>query len=200
MFGLGRNSRLVPRLANLLAQAQSQYEASGQTTCLYQRFGYRTLTSWSRTRRVVGKAEYGPHGPNPRFVVTSLSKKEVEAQQLYKRQYCARGEMENRIKEQQLDLFGDRTSSHSFRGNYVRLWWSMAAHLLIVKLRNYALAGTDYSNAQASTIRTRLFKVGALVETSVRRIHIRLSSAFPLQELFFEIHRRLRAPPGALFS
>lgn len=195
ILGMGRNSRLLPRLDDLIKQAQIQYEASGQVVRLYKSFGYRTLKSWSRARRVIGKAEYGPHGSDVRFVVTSLSAKEVEAQQLYQEKYCARGEMENRIKEQQLDLFGNRASSHSFRGNHVRVWWSMAAQLLIVKFREIALRDTDYSRAQAATLRTRLFKVGALVETSVRRVHVRLSSGFPLQELFFEIHQRLRSPP-----
>ncbi len=199
LFGIGRNSRLVPRLNKLVKMAKEKYETTGKPIRRYKSFGYRTLKSWSRTRRIIGKAQFNRHGPDVRFLVTSLCAKEVEAQQVYEQLYCARGEMENRIKEQQLDLFGDRTSCHSFRGNHVRLWWSMAAHLLIVKFREHALYDTAYSKAQAGTIRNRLLKIGALVETSVRRVHIRLSSACPLQDLFAEIHLRLRAPHSTVF-
>ena len=118
-----------------------------------------------------------------------------EKRYVYEELYCARGEMENRIKEQQLDLFGDRASSHSFRGNAIRLWLSLAAHVLIVALRRLALVGTELAQAQAGTLRVRLLKIGALVTVSVRRVHVRLSSAFPLQELFAKALERLRAPP-----
>lgn len=195
LLGIGRNKRLTPRLDDLLKQAQAEYESMGQTTRLFTSFGYRTLDSWSRARRVVGKAEVNSHRSDVRFVVTSLPAKEIAARLLYESKYCARGEMENRIKEQQLDLFGDRASCHTFRGNHLRVWWSMAAQLLIVKLREEALSDTVYAHAQASTLRVQLLKIGALVETSVRRVYVRLSSAFPRQELFFEIHQRLRDPP-----
>jgi len=195
LLGMGRNSRLKPRLDKLVTQASHSYEQTGKTIRFFQSFGYRTLDSWSRVRRVIGKAECNSHGSDIRFVVTSLKAGEYGAQEIYEKIYCARGEMENRIKEQQLDLFGIRASSHTFRANHLRVWWSMAAHLLIVKLRDYALPGTKYSSAQAATLRVRLLKIGALVEISVRRIHIRLSSAFPQQELFFEIYKKLRGPP-----
>ena len=199
LFGMGRNLRLVPRLDELVKQAETKYASTKKAIRLYKSFDYRTLKSWSRSRRVVGKAQFNRHGSNVRFVVTSLLAKDIKGQHVYEKKYCARGEMENRIKEQQLDLFGNRTSSHNFRSNHVRLWWSMAAHLLIVKLRACALYNTEYAHAQAATIRNRLFKIGALVETSVRRVHIRLSSAFPLQDLFSEIHIRLRSPPSRTF-
>lgn len=199
LLGMGRNSRLLPRLTELVELAEQEYEATSKPIRLYKSFGYRTLKSWSRARRVVGKAQFNRHGSDVRFVVTSLSSREVKGQEVYETLYCARGEMENRIKEQQLDLFGDRTSCHSFRGNHIRLWWSMAAHLLIVKLRECALRNTAFSKAQATTIRNRLLKIGALVETSVRRVHVRLSSAFPLQELFSEIHRTVRSLPSTAF-
>ena len=201
LLGMGRNCRLVPRLADLVALAEKEYQKASQPVRLYKSFGYRTLKSWSRARRIIGKAQFNRHGSDVRFVVTSLSSREVAAQAVYETLYCARGEMENRIKEQQLDLFGDRASCHSFRGNHIRLWWSMASHLLIVKFRECGLGDTEFSKAQAATIRHRLLKIGALVETSVRRVHVRLSSAFPLQDLFFEIHHRLvRATPLVEFQ
>jgi len=197
VFGVARNSRLERAIAKQMEQARRSYLQTGQPARRFRSFGYRTRTSWSRRRRVIGKAEYLAKGANPRFVVTSLPASEYEKRYVYEELYCARGEMENRIKEQQLDLFGDRASSHTFRGNEVRLWLSMAAQLLIVGLRRLALGGSELAKAQASTLRVRLLKVGALVTVSVRRIYVRLSSAFPLQNLFTHAVVRLRAPPDA---
>jgi hypothetical protein len=131
----------------------------------------------------------------PRFVVTSLSAKEFEKRYLYEELYCARGEMENRLKEQ-LDLFADRASCHTFRGNEIRLWWSMAAHLLMVTLRRVALRKTVLENAQAPTLRTRLLKLGSIVTVSVRRVYVRMSSAFPLQHVFALALQRLQQLPS----
>ncbi|MCP4964393.1 MAG: IS1380 family transposase [bacterium] len=194
VLGLARNKRLVGAIAQQMEQARREFLQTGLPARRFRSFHYRTLKSWTRRRRVIGKAEYLPKGENPRFVVTSLSAREYEKRFVYEELYCARGEMENRIKEQQLDLFGDRASCHGFRGNEVRLWFSMAAHLLVEGLRRLGLQGTELAKAQASTLRVRLFKIGALVKVSVRRVHIRLSSAFPLQQLFADVLWRLRAP------
>ena len=152
--------------------------------------------SWSRKRRIIGKAEYLEKGKNPRFIVTSLAAEEYEKRYLYEDVYCARGEMENRIKEQQLDLFGDRASSGTMRGNNIRLWFSLAAQFLIAALRRYALSGTKLEHAQAATLRVRLFKIGAIVKLSARRIYVSLSSAFPLQDVFAAALTALRPAPS----
>ena len=156
-------------------------------------FTIELRSTWSRARRVVGKAEHMIKGANPRFVVTSLPACELEKRYVYEELYCARGEMENRIKEQQLDLFGDRASSHTFRGNQIRLWLSMAAHLLVVTVRNVGLKGTELERAQAKTMREKLFKIGALITLSVRRIYARLSSAFPRKDIVVAALRNLQS-------
>lgn len=196
VFGMARNPRLERAIATQLEQARRQYLRTGQPARVFRHFFYRTLSSWSGKRRVIGKAEYLPKGANPRFVVTSLSAAQFEKRYLYEEMYCARGEMENRIKEQQLDLFGNRASCHKFRGNHVRLWLSMAAHWLVVCLRQDALQGTELATAQAGTLRTKLLKIGALVTVSVRRVYVRLSSAFPLKQLFVSALARLRPAPS----
>lgn len=193
VLGMAKNSRLIAAIATQREQARREHLQTGQPARRFRSFRYRTLKSWSRTRRIVGKAEYAHKGANPRFVVTSLRPAEFEKRYVYEQLYCARGEMENRIKEQ-LNLFADRASCHSFRANEVRLWWAMAAHLLIVTLRRVALDGTELQKAQAPTLRTRLLKIGALVTVSVRRVYVRLSSAFPLKHLFALVLRRLQAP------
>lgn len=195
VFGVSRNQRLEKALAKQMEQARREHLQTGGPARVFRDFKYRTLNSWSRSRRVVGKAEYLGKGANPRFVVTSLSPRQFEKRYVYEDVYCARGEMENRIKEQQLDLFADRASSHTFRGNEVRLWLSMAAHLLVVTIRRLGLADTELASAQANTLRTKLFKIGAIVTVSVRRVYIRLSSAFPWKSLFTTALARLRAPP-----
>lgn len=193
VLGMAKNVRLQNALSKSLERARRQYLRTGQTARYFAEFRYQTHSTWTRVRRVVGKAEHMDKGANPRFVVTSLLARQYEKRYLYEQLYCARGEMENRIKEQ-LDLFADRASCHRFRGNEIRLWWSMAAHLLVVVLRQDALRDTHLEKAQAPTLRTRLFKVGAVLSVSVRRVYVRLSSAFPLQQLFVLILQRLRLP------
>lgn len=160
---------------------------------VFHEFSYRTLDSWSRPRRVVGKAERLPGKDNPRFVVTSLTRK---ADELYEKVYCARGEMENRIKEQQGDLFGERLSSHTLAANQLRLWLTAFAYVLMERMRNRVRAGTELAQATANPIRLRLFKLAARVEISTRRIRVRLAHAAPVQALFALAWRRLHPAPA----
>jgi hypothetical protein len=195
VLGLARNKRLEAAIGRQMERARRGHLQTGRPARRFRDFRFRTLNSWSRTRRVVGKAEYLSKGPNPRFVVTTLPARQFECRYVYEELYCARGEMENRIKEQQLDLFGDRASGHEFETNSLRVWFSAAAHLLIVGLRRLALKDTDFARAQASTLRTKLLKLGALVRISVRRIYIQLSSACPFKEVITSALRRLRVAP-----
>jgi hypothetical protein len=155
---------------------------------------YRTVNSWSTSRRVVGKAEYLDKGANPRFIVTNLSGYHPRA--LYEDLYCARGDMENRIKEQQLGLFADRTSTELFRANQLRLYFSSMAYVLMSELRRVGLVGTELESAQVGTIRQVLLKIGAVIKVSVRRIFIQFSRAYPKAELFWAILQKLRAAPA----
>jgi DDE family transposase len=199
VLGLARNPRLEALLAEELSQARAEHEASGAPVRRFKDFTYRTLDSWSRSRRVVGKAEHLPGKANPRFVVTSYPLDRLEAAALYEELYCARGEMENRIKEQQLGLFADRTSCASMRANQLRLWFASIAYVLVNELRRVGLRGTELARAQVSTIRCRLLKLGALVTVSVRRVAVALSSVFPLQRLFERVLTNLeRAYPRRL--
>jgi Transposase DDE domain group 1 len=195
LLGLAKNCRLEQALAAELEQARQQYEQTRKAARRFQDFAYQTRDSWSRQRRVVGKAEYLDKGPNPRFVVTSLSAEEFPAQTLYEEHYCARGEMENRIKEQQLDLFADRTSAETLRANQVRLWFSSVAYLLLHELRQWALRATDLAKAHCGTIRTKLLKIGAQVRISVRRIWVSLASGFPYEAIFQLAYGNLEALP-----
>lgn len=145
---------------------------------------------------MVGKAEWLDKGPNPRFVGTSLSAQRSRGRELYEKLYCARGDMENRIKEQQLDLFADRTSTHTLRANQLRLWLSALAYMLLSELRRVGLAGTELARAQAGTIRHKLLKLGALIEISARRVWVRLSSACPYAQLFRHAAANLRTAYG----
>ncbi len=160
VFGLAKNARLQRILGKELHEAKLQFEASGQASRVFKEFTYRTRKSWSREHRVVGKAEHLSKGSNPRFVVTSLSQKEFEARMLYEDLYCARGEMENRIKEQQLCLFADRTSCATMRANQLRLWLSSVAYTLLAALREFGLRETEMATARCDTIRLKLFKLG----------------------------------------
>ena len=199
LFGLAKNKRLIRAIGKELHEAQQQFEQTGGPARLFKDFTYRTKTSWSKERRVVGKAEHLKKGANPRFVVTSLSAERVAAAPLYEDRYCGRGEMENRIKEQQLMLFADRTSTHTMRSNQLRLLFSTMAYLLHLGLREFGLAGTEMAKAQASTIRTKLLKIGGRLRVSVRRVWLSLSEAYPYQELFAQILRNLqpqRPPPA----
>jgi hypothetical protein len=187
IFGLPRNPRLVKRIAKELKKARSRYYRFGKAQRIYKGFFHRTHTSWSRCRRVIGKAEYLAKGENPRFVVTNLPQQLIEAAELYETLYCARGDMENRIKEQQLDLFADRTSSFTLRANQLRLYFSCLAYLLMSELRRRGLKRTQFAKAQCSTIRLKLLKIGAQVRLSVRRVYASLSSAYPYQREFLQI-------------
>ncbi len=184
VIGLSRNSRLQEMIVDDLAAVAARHDETGRSERNFVELRYRTQDTWSRERRVVAKAEQLPGKANPRFVVTNYDAARFDGRTLYEDEYCSRGEMENRIKEQQLDLFGDRASSSSIRGNQLRVWLSAVAHMLMVEFRRTALAGTSLENAQTNTIRVRLFKVGALVRISVRRVRVALSSVFPLQAVW----------------
>ena len=193
LFGLAKNSRLIKLIHNDLEEAKSFYEATGKGSRVFTEFLYRTLKSWSRLRRVVAKAEYLPKGANPRFVVTSISKKEICGRTLYEQLYCARGNMENRIKEQQLCLFADRTSSAKMRANQLRLYFSTIAYILVNMFREIGLEGTSMARAQCGTIRLKLFKIGALVQMSVRRIAFSYAGGYPYKMLYAIAQRKIRA-------
>jgi hypothetical protein len=196
VFGLARNSRLVDELAIDMAWAGDEHAKIGKPVRRFRDFRYRTLDSWSRRRRVIGKAERLAKGANPRFIVTSLRRRAIDAKTLYEKLYCARGEMENRIKEQQLDLFADRTSTATMAANQLRLWFSSFAYVLMTALRRLALQHTEFETATCGTIRLKLLKIGARVTVSVRRIKIAMASACPYQAAFALAHARLRAPPA----
>jgi hypothetical protein len=205
-FGLARNDRLAEQLGSSFESLRTQIkEGKVQSPCrTFREFEYSTLNSWTKARRVIGKAEILPQGDNPRFIVTNLPKEgwsdpvqaaRFEPAALYEKFYCARGDMENRIKEQQLDLFADRTSTHWLASNQLRLWFSLLAHLIMSTLQAEVLKGTELEGASIGRIRLRLFKIAARLTVSVRRIHIQLCSAYPLKALFSLVHQRLGALP-----
>jgi hypothetical protein len=198
VFGLPRNARLQRALGGELIQARALFEESGKAARVFKDFVYRTKKSWSRQRRVIGKAEHLAKGSNPRFLVTSLDSDVWAAQPLYEKLYCARGEMENRIKEQQLCLFADRTSTHYLASNQVRLWCSSVAYILLNELRRLGLKNTDLANARCDTIRNKLLKIGAQVKVTVRRVWVHLASSYPYAALFTQIVSQLRASPPAM--
>jgi hypothetical protein len=193
LFGLAKNTRLLAALAPALEQARQQFRQTGEPARVFHEFGYRTLDSWSRQRRVVGKAEHLAKGPNPRFVVTSLSAQAFAAQALYEQEYCGRGDMENRIKEQQLMLFADRVSCATLRANQVRLCLATVAYVVLRALRHYGLAGTELAQAQCDTLRLKLLKIGAVIRVSVRRVAVALSEAYPYRAVFLRVWEKLRA-------
>jgi len=191
VFGLARNERLRRKIAPVLRQAKQEHARTGKPARVFTEFFYRTQNSWSRSRRVVAKAEQIEGKENPRFVVTSLGKPEWSAQALYEQLYCARGEMENRIKEQ-LSLFSDRLSTETMRANQLRLYFSSLAYVLLDALRRIALRGTEWAQAQAGTIRLRLLKIAAQVRVSARRIRLCYSSSYPWKPLFAAAWSALR--------
>jgi hypothetical protein len=193
VLGLSRNARLSEAIAGELAVATARHAQTGQPEREFKEFRYRTLESWTRERRVVGKAERLDGKDNPRFVVSTLPAERWDARALYEDLYAARGEMENRIKEQQLQLFADRLSTHTMRGNQFRLWLSSLAYTLVETLRRLGLRGTELANAESGTIRVRLLKIGAVVRVSVRRVNVSMSSVFPLQDLFRAVIANLRS-------
>jgi hypothetical protein len=196
LFGLARNERLERTLTAEVIAASVESMRTGKPARRFKDFRYATLDSWSRERRVVGKAEVTGGAANPRFVVTSLSLNQAGARYLYEKVYCARGEMENRIKECQLDLFADRTSAATMRANQLRLWFASMAYVLICALRRIGLAHTQLAEATCGTIRLKLLKLGALVRISVRRIKVAIASACPWQNEFELAHVRLSRLAG----
>jgi hypothetical protein len=195
VLGLAKNARLKRGIGAALARSAARYRESAEAAREYVELRYRMKKTWTRTRRVIGKAEYLDKGANPRFVVTSLTPEEVAAQALYEELYCARGDMENRIKEQQLMLFADRTSTATLRANQLRLYFSSFAYVLLAALRRLGLAGTELARAQCDTIRLKLLKVGAQLKVTVRRIWLSLSASYPHQALFTRVCANLRAFP-----
>jgi hypothetical protein len=191
--GLARNARLVEEIFIDLAWAEEEAIRTGQSARRFRDFRWSTLESWSRRRRVVGKAEWTRGEANPRFIVTSLTPRECDARTLYERIYCARGGMENRIKECQLDMFADRTSAATMRANQLRLWFAAMAYVLLCALRRIGLAHTQFAEATCGTIRLGLLKIGALVRATVRRIKFAMASAHPYQADFALAHARLTA-------
>jgi hypothetical protein len=227
LFGLAKNDRLIAEIAAELAEAAEENRQSGKPARRFKDFQYRTRKSWSRQRRVVGKAEWmipstaesesatKPRRKkksirvgdidlatlegraNPRFVVTSLQADQYQPRALYEKLYCARGEMENRIKECQLDLYADRTSAKTMRANQLRLWFASMAYVLICALRRIGLAHTQFARASCGTIRLKLLKIGALVRASVRRIKLAMPTAFPYQAEYRAAHAALSAAATA---
>jgi hypothetical protein len=195
VFGLAKNDRLLAAIDKDLMYAYARHLQTGAPARVFTQFWYRTLDSWSTGRRVIAKAEYLPKGPNPRFIVTNLPEDYGDARSLYEDLYCARGDMENRIKEQQLDLFADRTSAHTMRANQLRLWFSALAYVLVSALRRMALKGTRMAKATCGTIRLKLFKIGAQLRSSVRRFMIHLASACPYQDVFRQAWHNLQHYP-----
>ena len=191
VLGLAKNDRLIKEIAGELEQAKHQYEDTLQSARAFRDFRYQTLDSWSRSRRVIGKAEHLAKGSNPRFVVTSIPTETMDARSLYEKEYCARGDMENRIKEQQLYLFADRTSAATMRANEVRLWCSSVAYTLMTALRRLGLKDTDLANAQCDTIRLKLLKIGAKILVTVRKVWVSLTEGCPYRRIFAQVYQNL---------
>ena len=194
LLGLAKNERLKAEIVKEKEEAKAQYQKTGRAARLFKEFVYQTRESWSRARRVVAKAEHLEKGENPRFVVTSLRREEWPAQALYEEHYCARGDMENRIKEQ-LMLFSDRTSTHYLRSNQLRLYFSSIAYVLLQMLRRLGLEGTELAKAQCSSIRLKLLKIGALIRITVRKVWISLAGGYPYVTLFQQVYEKLCAMP-----
>ena len=192
IFGLARNARLVAVIEAELAAVAHESETTGKPARRYKDLLWSTLDSWSRRRRVIAKAEWTRGEANPRFIVTSLKSTEAGGRHLYEQVYCARGEMENRIKECQADLFADRTSAATMRANQLRLWFASMAYVLICALRRIGLKHTQFAEATCGTIRLKLLKIGALVRVSVRRVKVAMASAYPYQHEFRLAHALLR--------
>jgi hypothetical protein len=191
VFGLARNKRLQKIVGAQMQQARVLHQSTGKAARVFTEFNYRTKKSWSCSRRVVAKAEFLDKGENPRFIVTSLTAGQWTAQQLYEKFYCARGEMENRIKEQ-MCLFADRLSTDEMKGNQLRIYFSALAYTLVEALRRLALKGTVWAEAQVDTIRLKLLKIGAIVRISVRRVLLRMSSAYPWKDIYVAAFHALR--------
>jgi len=197
---LAPNAVVVKHLEPALVAARIRHCLSGATVRVFSQFDYQTQKSWSRARRVIGKAEIMAGGENPRFVVTSLPERGFQGDKdrgrftparLYEETYCARGEMENVLKQQVLDLHADRMSTHHLASNQFRLWEAVLAYLLLERMRTQGLGGTELERATVGSLRLKLLKIAAQVSVSVRRVYVQFCSAYPLQELFRLCHRRL---------
>ena len=195
LLGLAKNPRLLKKIGNGLVQARDQFKQTGHAARVFTQFLWTTKKSRTRPRCVVAKAEHFANGPNPRLIVTNLPDAYAAPKALYEDHYCARGEMENRIKEQQLDLFADRTSTRAFRANQLRLWFSSIAYVLVSELRRIALKNTHMAQATCGSIRLKLLKIGAQIRISVRRLLIHLASACPYQDVFIHAWRTLQSMP-----
>lgn len=195
LFGLAKNTRLIKEIEDELAEAKIMYEYSEEASRRFKDFRYQTLSSWSISRRVVGKAEQLAGRSNPRFIVTSLSKDVYDARALYEDMYCARSDMENRIKEKQLILFADRTSSGKMRANQLRLYFLSIAYVLMQVLRRIGLRGTEMANTQCETIRLKLFKIGANLRITVRKIWLAYASGYPYADLFRKVWQNVQQSP-----
>ena len=198
VFGLARNQRLRRMIGEPMWEATPQWNQTGKPARVFREFSYQTRKrkkgGWDRQRRVVAKAEHIDGKENPRFVATSLSAERWESQALYEELYCARGEMENRIKEQ-YSLFADRVSAETMRADQLRMYFSAMAYVLVCGLRRLGLKNTEMAQAQAPTIRTRLLKIGARVRVSVRRVYLSMAAGYPWQSLFAQVHANLQAAP-----
>lgn len=193
VLGMARNERLAKEIEEHLADAEAESRRTGKPARRFKDFHYRTRDSWSRSRRIVGKAEWTGDKANPRFIVTSLNRAEIKGRPLYEKVYCARGNMENRLKECQMDMFADRTSANTLRANQLRLWFSSMAYVLLCALRRIGLPYTRFATASCGSIRLALLKIGAVVTTSMRRVRIAMASSCPWQIVFREAYALLGA-------
>ena len=200
LLGLAKNDRLVAEIASELARAEVKSRRTGKPARYFKEFKWTTRRSWSCERRIVAKAEFTSGEANPRFVVTSLKRAECKPKYLYEKLYCARGEMENRIKECQLDLYADRTSTATLRANQLRLWFASMAYVLLCALRRIGLQHTKFANATCGTIRLKFLKIGALVRISVRRIKIAMASGCPAAQVWGLAATRLGTAANARAS
>jgi hypothetical protein len=196
IFGLAKNPRLLKEIREELKAAEAKSVKTGEMVRIFKNLRYQTLgETWSRRRRVIAKAEHLKQGSNPRFVVTSLAQKWFPAAAVYEVGYCARGEMENRIKEQQMGLFADRTSTATMRGNQLRLYFSSIAYMVMHDLRRLALKGTELERAQSTTIRLKVLKIGAQIHVTVRRVWIRMAAGYPYKDAFQQAFDNLQQLP-----
>jgi hypothetical protein len=200
LLGLAKNNRLIGKITTEMARAEAKSRRTGKPARCFKDFRWTTRDSWSRKRRVVAKAEFTAGEANPRFVVTSLRRSECKAKYLYEKVYCARGDMENRIKECQLDLYADRTSTATMRANQLRLWFASMAYVLMCSVRRIGLHHTPFAKASCGTIRLKLLKIGALVRTSVRRIKIAMASSCTMADVWSTAATRLNVAAQARAS
>src|SRR2546426_8941253 len=195
LIGLAKNEVLIRNIEKELEKASKKFEKTGQPARLFKEFQYRTKESWSRHRRVIAKAEHLEKGANPRFIVTSLPSRQMGARYIYERTYCARGDMENPIKEQQLGLFADRTSTATMRANQLRLYFSSVAYMLMQSLRRLGLKYTALATAQCDTIRLKLLKIGAQIHVTVRKVWFRMASGYAYADVFEQVYLNLQQLP-----